>query len=105
MQQAAGFGYSTATDLADWLVRALKLPFREAHHVVGAIVKRAETLGVKVLSALPLTEAQAIEKRITQEALSLLSVQQSVESRDSKGGTAPARVREQIARWRNAFGK
>jgi argininosuccinate lyase len=103
MAEAAGRGYSTATDLADWLVRELKLPFRDAHHIVGAAVKRAETLGIADLSALPLAEAQAIHGGITQTALDMLSVQQSLESRVSKGGTAPARVREEVARWRAAL--
>jgi argininosuccinate lyase len=105
MKAAAALGYSTATDLADWLVSHLKLPFREAHHIVGAIVKRAEGAGVRELSALPLAEAQAIEPRITQAALDLLSVEQSVASRASKGGTAPVRVREQIAAWRESLGR
>lgn len=100
LREAAVRGYATATDLADWLVRTLAMPFREAHHVTGAVVKRAEALGVADLSALPLAEAQSIEPRITAEALALLTVEQSVATRASYGGTAPIRVREQIARWR-----
>jgi argininosuccinate lyase len=99
MRAAAARGFSTATDLADWLVRDLAMPFREAHHVTGAIVQRAEALDVAELSALPLAEFQAIEPRITEAARALLDVEQSVASRDSYGGTAPVRVREQIARW------
>jgi argininosuccinate lyase len=103
MAEAAGRGYSTATDLADWLVATLKLPFREAHHIVGAVVKRAENAGIADLAKLPLAEAQAVDPRITQAALDLLSVAQSVASRASKGGTAPERVREQIASWKRAL--
>ncbi len=99
LRAAATRGFSTATDLADWLVRALKVPFREAHHITGAVVKRAEALGVVDLAALPLAEFQAIEPRITPDAVAALTVEQSVASRSSYGGTAPARVREQIARW------
>jgi argininosuccinate lyase len=105
MRTAATFGYSTATDLADWLVRALNMPFREAHHVTGAVVKRAEDLGVAELCDLPLNEAQAIEPRITAEALAALSVEASVSARTSYGGTAPeqviARVHEAKARLGN----
>ena len=100
LRAAATKGYSTATDLADWLVRALKMPFREAHHVTGAIVKRAETLGVAELCDLPLAEFQAIEPRIDAAAVSALSVEQSVASHASTGGTAPDCVREEVARWR-----
>ena len=99
LREAAARGYSTATDLADWLVRELKMPFREAHHVTGAIVKRAETLKVATLSDLPLKEFQAVEPRITEAARALLTVEQSAASRASLGGTAPVRVREQAALW------
>jgi argininosuccinate lyase len=99
MAAAAGAGFSTATDLADWLVRALDLPFRQAHHVTGATVKRAEQLGVG-LAEMPLQELQAIEPRITADVFSVLSTKASVNSRTSYGGTAPVRVREQIARWK-----
>jgi argininosuccinate lyase len=78
-------------------------PFREAHEVVGRIVRRAEQLGVRDLSLLPLAEFQAVEPRITEAARALLTVEKSVESRDSYGGTAPERVREQIARWKEMF--
>jgi argininosuccinate lyase len=99
MREAAARGYSTATDLADWLVRDLGLPFREAHHVTGAIVKRAEQAGAATLSDLPLADFQKIEPRITAAAHAALTVEHSVESRASYGGTAPARVREQVALW------
>jgi len=98
MRQAAGEGYSTATDLADWLVRALKLPFREAHHVTGRIVAKAVADGV-ALDALPLAAMQAIEPKITADVFSVLSVDRSVESRVSYGGTAPANVRAQAQAW------
>jgi len=99
MRQAARAGYSTATDLADWLVRVLRKPFREAHHIAGAIVKRAEDMKID-LDKLPLSEMQKVEPAITQEVFDVLSLEASVASRMSLGGTAPARVREQIAFWR-----
>ena len=98
MRRAAEAGYPTATDLADWLVRVLKKPFREAHHITGAIVKRAEDAGV-ALHKLPLADMQKIEPGITKEALDVLSLDASVHSRTSFGGTAPSRVREQVAFW------
>jgi argininosuccinate lyase len=103
MREAAARGYSTATDFADWLVRDLQLPFREAHEVTGRIVRRAEDQGVAELAQLPLSEFQAVEPRITEAARALLTVEKSVESRDSYGGTAPNRVREQVARWKEMF--
>ncbi len=96
MRRAAASGYSTATDLADWLVRALGLPFREAHHVTGAIVRKAEQRGVQ-LAELPLADMQAVEPRITEEVRAVLSVEQSVASRTSFGGTAPENVRQAVA--------
>jgi argininosuccinate lyase len=96
---AAGAGFSTATDLADWLVRELNLPFRDAHHVTGAAVKRAEALGVD-LPGLPLAELQALDPRITTGVYEVLTPQASAASRKSYGGTAPDRVREQIQRWK-----
>jgi argininosuccinate lyase len=105
MRDAATRGYSTATDLADWLVRELKVPFREAHEITGKIVKVAEDMGVPELNALPLKIAQSVEPRITEAALEALSVERSVESRASYGGTAPVRVREQVARWRQQLGE
>jgi argininosuccinate lyase len=103
MRQAAARGYSTATDLADWLVRELKVPFREAHEITGRIVRRAEAAGAAELGDLPLSEFQAVEPRITEVARALLTVEKSVESRDSYGGTAPLRVREQVDRWKEMF--
>jgi argininosuccinate lyase len=98
MAAAAGAGFSTATDLADWLVRELDLPFRQAHHITGAAVKRAEALGVD-LAQLPLAELQNIEPRITPGVYDVLSPQASVASRTSYGGTAPQAVHGQVARW------
>ena len=99
MAAAAGAGFSTATDLADWLVRELNVPFRQAHHITGAAVKRAETLGVD-LQDLPLAEFQAIEPGITEAVYAVLSPQASVASRKSYGGAAPTQVRTQIERWK-----
>jgi len=98
MRKAAGAGYSTATDLADWLVRALGLPFREAHHVTGEIVALAEAKGVP-LARVPLAEMQAVEPRITEDVFSVLSVSRSVKSRKSYGGTAPSNVRKMARSW------
>jgi argininosuccinate lyase len=100
MRAAAEPGYPTATDLADWLVRVLKKPFREAHHIAGSIVKLAEAKGV-TLDKLPLAEMQAVEPGITRHALEALSLEASVNARMSLGGTAPARVKEQIQFWRS----
>jgi argininosuccinate lyase len=102
MAAAAGAGYSTATDLADWLVRTLNLPFREAHHITGRAVKRAEVLGVD-LPSLPIKELQAIEPRVTEDVYTVLSPKASVQSRRSYGGTAPIRVAEQIKRWKGVL--
>jgi argininosuccinate lyase len=102
MLSAAEAGYPTATDLADWVVRVLKKPFREAHHIAGSIVKAAEDKGV-TLDKLPLAEMQAIEPAITQDVFQVLSLESSVKSRMSLGGTAPARVREQLAHWKVAL--
>jgi len=99
MAAAAGAGFSTATDLADWLVRTLDMPFRDAHHVTGAAVKKAEGLGVD-LPGLPLAELQAIEPRITAAVYDVLTPQASAASRKSYGGTSPEQVRAQIARWK-----
>jgi argininosuccinate lyase len=98
MARAAGAGYSTATDLADWLTRALKLPFRDAHHVTGRIVAKAAEAGVP-LEELPLKTMQAVEPRITKAVYGVLSVGSSVTSRRSYGGTAPKNVRAQAKRW------
>jgi argininosuccinate lyase len=98
MRAAAGRGYSTATDLADWLVRELKMPFRDAHHVTGAIVKAAETKGVD-LDQLPLADMQAVEPKITKAVFSVLSVENSVKSRTSYGGTSPQNVLKMARQW------
>ncbi len=98
MAAAAGRGYSTATDLADWLVRALKMPFRDAHHVTGRIVAAAEAKGVELWD-LSLADMQAVEKRITKDVFSVLSVEASVASRTSYGGTAPQNVRKMARAW------
>ena len=98
MRAAAGRGYSTATDLADWLVRELKMPFRDAHHVTGSIVKAAEIKGVD-LDQLPLADMQAIEQKITKAVFSVLSVENSVKSRTSYGGTAPQNVLKMARHW------
>jgi argininosuccinate lyase len=98
MKAVAGSGYATATDLADWLVRTLKMPFREAHHVTGKIVARAAEAGLP-LHELPLKEMKRVEPRITQAVFGVLSVDRSVRSRKSFGGTAPANVRAQARKW------
>jgi argininosuccinate lyase len=98
MRAAAGEGYATATDLADWLVQNLDLPFREAHRVTGRIVAAAAKAGV-ALEALPLAAMQKIEPRITRAVFSVLSVEHSVQSRTSLGGTAPKNVRAQAQKW------
>ena len=102
LRAAAMRGFSTATDLADWLVRVLGLPFREAHRVTGAIVKRAEILGC-TLAELPLGEMRAVEPAITEAVYGALDVERSVASRTSLGGTAPDRVRAAIAEARRRF--
>jgi argininosuccinate lyase len=102
MRPAAGKGYSTATDLADWLVRAAGVPFRDAHGITGAVVKRAEEQGID-LADLPLTEMQAIDPRITDDVFGVLSVEASVASRTSFGGTAPDNVRAAVADARARF--
>ncbi|MBI1220563.1 MAG: argininosuccinate lyase [Rhodobacteraceae bacterium] len=99
LKAAAASGFSTATDLADWLVRALGLPFREAHHVTGALVALAERKGCD-LPDLTLAEMQTGHPGITQEVYSVLGVENSVASRTSYGGTAPSGVRAQVARWK-----
>jgi argininosuccinate lyase len=99
MRAAAGAGFATATDLADWLVRARGMPFREAHHVTGALVAKAEKQGVD-LPQLSLKEMQEVHPGIDAEVFGVLGVENSVRSRTSFGGTAPERVREQIARWK-----
>ncbi len=99
-EAAAGVGYPTATDLADWLVRVVGIPFREAHHITGTAVKRAESLGCE-LSDLSLEDLRALEPRITSGVYDVLTPRASVGSRVSHGGTAPDQVRAQIALWKD----
>ena len=99
LERAAASGFSTATDLADWLVRELGLPFREAHHVTGALVKMAEDRGCD-LPDLSLADMQTVQSNITAAVFDVLGVHNSVASRQSYGGTAPDQVRLQIARWK-----
>ncbi|NHK26762.1 argininosuccinate lyase [Parvularcula flava] len=99
MRAAAGHGFSTATDLADWLVRELNLPFRDAHHVTGALVAMAEKKSCD-LADLSLDDMKSVHDAITDDVFSVLTVDHSVASRTSYGGTAPDNVRAQIARWK-----
>jgi len=99
MAAAAGQGFSTATDLADWLVRELNLPFRRAHHITGAAVKQAEAKGVD-LAGLPLADLQALEPGVTEAVYQVLTPEASCASRQSFGGTAPEQVRARIAEWK-----
>ena len=103
LAQAAASGFSTATDLADWLVRTLNLPFREAHHITGALVAMADSAGVD-LPDLSLAQMQSVHGGITQAVFSVLGVENSIRSRQSYGGTSPIRVAEQAARWKAALG-
>ena len=103
LAEAAAGGASTATDLADWLVRELGLPFREAHHAVGALVREAEERGVG-LPELPLSTIRSIVPGATEAARAVLSVSASVKSRTSLGGAAPDRVRERVAHWKRELG-
>ena len=98
MREAAASGFSTATDLADWLVRTLKMPFRDAHHVAGSLVALAEQQGCD-LPELKLEDMQKIEKRITKDVYQVLTVEASVASRTSFGGTAPSNVAREAKRW------
>jgi argininosuccinate lyase len=102
MHKMAGSGYSTATDLADWLVKNLKVPFREAHHITGSIVKIAEDKGLD-LHELKLSEMQKVEKRITAEIFEVLSVENSVNSRKSIGGTATEAVKKELAKAKKSL--
>ncbi|WP_407066906.1 argininosuccinate lyase [Hohaiivirga grylli] len=99
MAAAAGAGFATATDLADWLVRELNIPFRDAHHITGHLVAEAEKQGCD-LSDLPLEVMQKADSRITDAVYGVLTVAASVHSRTSFGGTSPKRVAEQVAYWR-----
>ena len=102
LESAASSGFSTATDLADWLVRDLGMPFREAHHITGALVAKAEEKGCD-LPDLSLKEMQKVNEKINVDVFNFLGVQNSVASRQSYGGTAPKQVRMQIARWREVL--
>jgi argininosuccinate lyase len=95
MNKAAGVAYATATDLADWLVRELKIPFRDAHHITAKIVKLASDKG-KDLQQLSLKDMQNVEKKINQKVFSVLSVEDSVKTRTSYGGTAPDNVKKAV---------
>ena len=103
LEAAAAAGFSTATDLADWLVRALGLPFREAHHVTGALVALAESRGCD-LPDLTLEDMKSVHTGISEGVFAVLGVANSVASRRSFGGTAPERVREQVALWKERIG-
>lgn len=102
MRSFAGAGFATATDLADWLVRVLRLPFRDAHHVTGRLVALAEAKGVE-LPGLSLADMQQVEPRITNAVFSVLTVDASIASRTSFGGTAPANVADAARRWQEAL--
>jgi argininosuccinate lyase len=104
LRAAAGAGFSTATDLADWLVRELRLPFRDAHHVTGRLVAMAEAKGCD-LAELPLEAMQSVEPRITMGVYDVLTVQASVASRRSFGGTAPGNVRREAREWQERLGR
>jgi argininosuccinate lyase len=103
MRAAAAAGFPTATDLADWLVRVANVPFREAHHITGRAVRAAEDRGCG-LDQLPLDVLKEIDARIDERVFDVLSVDASVRSRTSYGGTAPERVREQIAKAKSDLG-
>ena len=103
LRAAAGAGFSTATDLADWLVRRLGMPFREAHHVTGALVKLAEARGLD-LAGLSIEEMRSVHPEILPEVYQVLGVDNSVASRASYGGTAPVQVLAQVRRWQEALG-
>ena len=99
LKESAQLGFSTATDLADWLVKKLGIPFRDSHRLTGAIVKLAEKRRCE-LKDLDLHSLQGIEHRINNDIFSILSVEESVASRDSLGGTAPPQVKAQIEKWK-----
>jgi argininosuccinate lyase len=103
MRAAAAKGFSTATDLADWLVRELKMPFRDAHHVTGSLVALAEKSGCD-LPELSLEQMQSVEPRLTNDVFSVLTVEASAMSRQSYGGTSPVRVAEQVEQWTQRLG-
>lgn len=99
MRDAAGSGFSTATDLADWLVREANVPFRDAHHITGSAVAKAEEKGCD-LDGLTIEDLKEVDERIDSRVFKVLSVENSVKSRTSYGGTSPKNVREQVARWK-----
>ncbi len=103
MRRAAGTGFSTATDLADWLVRVLGMPFRDAHHVTGRLVALAAERGID-LADLPLADMRDVDDRITQDVFSVLTVENSVASRTSFGGTAPDNVKRMAETWLERLG-
>ena len=102
MRVAAGHGFSNATDLADWLVRVLGIPFRQAHHITGTLVAKAEEQNI-TLDQLSLEDMQAVEPGITEAIFDVLGLEKSVESRKSFGGTAPDNVRAEVTRWKERF--
>jgi len=102
MREFAGAGFATATDLADWLVRVLQLPFRDAHHITGRLVAKAEAKGCD-LAGLTLADMRAEEPRITADVFAVLTVEASIASRTSFGGTAPSNVAREAARWQAAL--
>jgi len=102
LAQAAGDGHTTATDLADWLVRVLGLPFRQAHHVTGTLVQLADQKNC-TLAELSLADMQTVEEKITDAVFDVLTVENSVKSRTSYGGTAPDNVRAQAVSARERF--
>ncbi|MGB7206366.1 MAG: argininosuccinate lyase, partial [Anderseniella sp.] len=103
MAAAAGAGYSTATDLADWLVRVLAMPFRDAHHVTGKLVALAESKSC-ALDELSLNDMKTVEARITVDVFKVLTARASAASRKSFGGTAPSNVKREAARWLKLLG-
>jgi argininosuccinate lyase len=102
MAAAAGAGFSTATDIADWLVRVANVPFRDAHHITGKLVARAEERGIG-LEGLTIEDFKAVDERIDSRVHKVLGAENSVRSRTSYGGTAPDNVRVQAARWKEAL--
>jgi argininosuccinate lyase len=104
MKRAAGAGFATATDLADWIVRVLGKPFREAHHITGTLVAMAEGRNVP-LHRLTIEDMQSVEPAINDDIFSVLTVASSVKSRTSFGGTAPANVRKQAKKWQTKLAR
>jgi argininosuccinate lyase len=102
MKAAAGAGFATATDLADWLVRVANVPFRDAHHITGTLVAKAEEKGCD-LDGLTIEDFKEVDERLDARAFKVLSVEASVSSRTSFGGTAPDNVRAQVETWRTAL--